>query len=101
MKKQKHETDYAAALEESYARWECLYEYGGSDPFYEDGVNLNLVRNHIIYYKQILEKENNLFGLPDAYYRELPPKVDIRYMARPDEIRANAAIAMRKICVQP
>lgn len=97
MKKQKHETDYAAALEESYARWECLYEYGGSDPFYEDGVNLNLVRNHIIYYKQILEKENNLFGLPDAYYRELPPKVDIRYMARPDEIRANAAIAMRRI----
>lgn len=97
MKKQKHETDYAAALEESYARWECLYEYGGSDPFYEDGVNLNLVRNHIIYYKQILEKENNLFGLPNAYYRELPPKVDIRYMARPDEIRANAAIAMRRI----
>ena len=97
MKKQKHETDYAAALEESYARWAHLYEYGGSDPFYEDGVNLNLVRNHIVYYKQMLEKENSLFGLPDAYYRELPPEVDIRYMARPDEIRANALIVMQRI----
>ena len=97
MKKQKHETDYAAALEESFARWEHLYEYGGSDPFYEDGVNLNLVRNHIIYYKQILEKENSLFGLPEVYYRELPPEVDIRHMARPDEIRANALIAMQRI----
>lgn len=97
MKKQKHETDYAAALEESFARWEHLYEYGGSDPFYEDGVNLNLVRNHIIYYKQMLEKENSLFGLPDAYDRELPPEVDIRYMARPDEIRANALIVMQRI----
>lgn len=97
MKKQKHETDYAAALEGSFARWEHLYEYGGSDPFYEDGVNLNLVRNHIVYYKQMLEKENNLFGLPDAYYRELPPEVDIRYMARPDEIRANALIVMQRI----
>lgn len=97
MKKQKHETDYAAALEESFARWEHLYEYGGSDPFYEDGVNLNLVRNHIIYYKQMLEKENSLFGLPEVYYRELPTEVDIRHMARPDEIRANALIVMQRI----
>lgn len=97
MKKQKHEVDYAAELEESYARWDYLYEYGGSDPFYEDGINLNLVRNHIIYYKGMLEKKNSLFGLPDVYYRELPPEVDIRYMARPDEIRANAAIAMQRI----
>lgn len=97
MKKQKHETDYATALEESYARWEHMYENGCYDPFYEDGVNLNLVRNHIIYYKGMLEKENSLFGLPDVYYRELPPEVDIRYMARPDEIRANAAIAMQRI----
>ena len=97
MKKQKHEIDYAAELEESYARWEYLYENGCSDPFYEDGINLNLVRNHIIYYKQMLEKENSLFGLPDAYYRELPPEVGSKYMARPDEIRANAAIAMQRI----
>lgn len=77
MKKQKHETDYATALEESYARWEYMYENGCSDPFYEDGINLNLVRNHIIYYKQMLEKENSLFDLPDVYYKELPPEVDI------------------------
>ncbi len=97
MKKQKSETDYGTALEESYARWEYLYENGCSDPFYEDGINLNLVRNHIIYYKQALEKEHNLFGYPDAYYRELPPEVDSKYMARSDEIKANAAVAMQRI----
>lgn len=97
MKKQKHEIDYAAELEESYARWEYLYENGCSDPFYEDGINLNLVRNHIIYYKGMLEKENSLFGFPDVYYRELPPEVDSKYMARTDEIRANAVIAMQRI----
>lgn len=74
-----------------------MYENGCSDPFYEDGINLNLVRNHIIYYKGMLEKENNLFGLPDAYYRKIPPEVDIRYMARPDEIRSNSAVVMQRI----
>ena len=97
MKKQKHEVHYATKLEESYARWEYMYENGCTDPFYEDGVNLNLVRNHIICYKGMLEKENSLFGLPDVYYRDLPLEVDSKYMARPDEIRANAAIAMQRI----
>lgn len=98
MSRKNHETDYAAALESSYAEWDKLFTEGGSDPFYTDGVNLELVRNHIIYYKeQLAKQENSLFGLPDIYYRELPPEVDCNYMARPDEIRENARKAMEII----
>lgn len=95
MSNRKHETDYAAELENSFARWDELFKNGGSDPFWADGANLNLVRNHIVYYKeQLAKQENTLLGLPQIYYRELPPVVDCNYMARPDEIRENARKAM-------
>ncbi|MCX4357926.1 MAG: hypothetical protein OSJ43_17200 [Oscillospiraceae bacterium] len=98
MSKRKHETDYAVALENEYARWDEMFTKGGSDPSWADGVNLNLVRNHILYDKEQLEKqESSLFGLPDVYYRETPPEVDSDYMARPDEIRENARKAMEII----
>lgn len=98
MSRKNHETDYAAALENDYARWDKLFTKGGSNPFWSDGASLNLVRNQIIYDKQKLaEQENSLFGLPEAYYRETPPEVDNDYMARPDEIRENARKAMEII----
>jgi hypothetical protein len=74
-------------LIESHARWEHLYTQGGSDPFWADGGNLNLVRNHIIYERRILE---GLGYFPEIYGREIPPEVDPDYMARADEIKRNA-----------
>lgn len=98
MSRKNHETDYAAALENEYARWDEMFTKGGSDPFWTDGVNLELTRNHILYYKaQLAKQENSLFGLPDVYYRETPPEVDPNYMARPDEIRENARKAIEII----
>ena len=97
MSKSGMNVDYAAALENSFARWYFIHEYGCSDPFWADGVNMNLVRNHIMYYKQQLSEEATLFLLPKAYYREVPPEVDNNYMARPDEIRQNAARSMQII----
>lgn len=98
MSKRGSKTDCAAELEKSYAEWNEVFTKGGSDPFWTDGVNLELVRNHIIYYKeQLAKQENSLIGLPDAYYRDLPPEVDCNYMARPDEIRENARKAMEII----
>lgn len=98
MSKRNCATDYAAELEKSYARWDELFTKGGSDPFWTDGVGLDLIRNHILYYKQQLEKqENSLLGLPDIYHRATPPEVDCNYMARPNEIRENARKAMRII----
>lgn len=97
MSKSGMNVDYAAALENSFARWDFIHEYGCSDPFWADGVNMNLVRNHIMYYKQQLSEEATLFLLPKAYYREVPPEVDNNYMARPDEIRQNTARSMQII----
>lgn len=97
MSKSGMNVDYAAALENSFARWDFIHKYGCSDPFWADGVNMNLVRNHIMYYKQQLSEEATLFLLPKAYYREVPPEVDNNYMARPDEIRQNAARSMQII----
>jgi len=98
MSRKNHETDYAAVLEDDYALWDELFTQGGYDPSWADGMNLNLVRNQIIYDKeQLAKQENSLFGLPDVYYRETPPEVDNDYMARPDEIRENARKAMEII----
>ncbi len=94
----KHETDYAAELENDYARWDKVFTEGGSDPFWSDGVSLSLIRSQILYCKeQLAKQENSLFGLPEVYYRETPPEVDPNYMARPDEIRENAWKAMEII----
>lgn len=98
MSKRKHETDYAAELENDYARWDEVFTKGGSDPFWTDGVSLSLIRNKILHcMEQLAKQENSLFGLPDVYYRETPPEVDPNYMARPDEIRENAQKAMEII----
>lgn len=97
MSKREKSIDYAAALTASFDRWDYLNEHGGSDPFWADGVNMNLVRNHIIYYKNKLETEDTLFGLPDCFYRETPPEVDNNYIACPDEIRENAVKSMQLI----
>ena len=74
MSKRGKQTDYAAELEKSYACWDHLKEYGGSDPFWPDGVSMNLVRNHIIYVKA----ENNQLK---AYYvvnDDISGSVDLR-----------------------
>ncbi len=98
MSKRGQQTDCAVELEKEYARWDEVFTKGGSDPFWSDGVNLELIRNRILYYKeQLAKQENSLFGLPDIYYRETPPEVDSDYMARPDEIRENARKALEII----
>ena len=86
-------------LEREYRHWDYLYEFGGQDPFFEDGVNLDLTRNHIISIKRDIDEfmsreqeEPTLFTstYPAIYYRELPPELPYDYMARPNEIRARA-----------
>lgn len=91
--------DLTLNLKRSFERWEYLNEHGGSDPFWSDGVNMNLVRNHILYYKNKIEEyirtqesEPSLFGseYPDIYYKETPNLVSKDYMAKADEIRQRA-----------
>ena len=96
MGKKKKEADLVAELERSYERWEYLREHGGSDPFYADGTNMNLVRNHIMYYKGKMVEE---YGAdhdkyPLIFYKELPPVVKEDYIARAGEIRNQAVAAL-------
>ena len=97
MSKREKTVDYGAELENLYERWDHLYEHGGSDPFWSDGSNANMIRNQIIFCKRRIEEQNSLFLLPDCFYREIPPELPRDYMARPDEIRENARKALAVI----
>ena len=87
--------DWEQNLKEEFLRWDHLSQYGGSDPFWSDGVNLNLVRNHIIYSKRELEKAiQSEEGLPEIYYRETPPEVDEDYYVDSGRIRDKAVLIL-------
>ena len=53
--------------------------------FWADGVNMNLTRNHIIYYKMRLRELCKDGNLPEEYYLPTPPEVDNNYLARQNE----------------
>ena len=84
------EKDYLKELEKDYQHWQDVYENGCNDPSWADGVNLNLIRNHIAYDKEQLKQSMPEDELPELFYKDLPPKVDGDYMARSFEIMQNA-----------
>lgn len=72
-----------AALISEKERLISICESGCNDPAYPDGTNMNLVRNHMIYYKgKIFDicKEKEI-ELPEEYYISIPPVVNDWYMA--------------------
>ena len=64
-------------------RWETIRSNGCNDPFWTDGVNMNLARNHVIYYKHMLREicQANGRAVPDEYYLSTPPEVNDNFMA--------------------
>lgn len=101
MSEEKPEENLLNELEKAYSHWENLYESGGSDPFYADGVCLNLVRNHIIFFKQRIETERPEDMKSELYQKPLPPEVDPSYMARADEIREHAKQSLERYKADP
>ena len=79
-------------LKAEFNRWDYIKNNGSSDPFWADGVNMNLIRNHIIYerrrIKELCSKEG--LPLPDIYHSQIPPETDPDYMAKADEITEQA-----------
>lgn len=63
--------------------WKDICENGCSDPFWPDGTNMNLTRNHIMYHKWKIEFWCAVLGLalPGEYYIPTPPEVPEGYMA--------------------
>lgn len=100
MEKKQKKQDWETELKDCYRRWEYLREHGGSDPFYADGTNMNLVRNHILYYKsQMMQEYGAAYEkYPDIFYQDTPPEVNNSYMARTGEIRDKAAEAL-ELCL--
>ncbi len=66
-----------AQCNERYDRWNYLRENGGADPFWSDGVNLNLIRNHICYYKREIKAlcEQYSLVIPSVVFRSMPPEM--------------------------
>lgn len=80
-------------LEKDIARWHEIAESGCSDPFWPDGVNMNLKRNHIIFDLRMLDEleqkptQITIFMLIDRNSNvendsRVPPKVADDYMAK-------------------
>ena len=83
-----------AQVQADVSHWHNLRANGCNDPFWPDGVNLNLVRNHIIYGLQQIaelsasERQLSMFevctnGVNDVMLDErIPPKVDENLMVK-------------------
>ena len=87
----------AEALRESHDLWKRLRQNGGNDPFWADGVNLNLVRNHIIYGRRLCEEELQPEDYPEEYFFCIPEEVPNSLMVKGDEIREKADSLMKSI----
>lgn len=87
--------NFAQLLKDSYARWRYVYENGGDDPSFADGVNLKLIRNHILHYKRKIEETMPPESYPEEYCLPPPPEVSNDYMAKPDEIRRLARQSLK------
>lgn len=94
MAKKKQQEDYEKSLRESFDRWQFIYEHGSNDPGWPDGTNLNLVRNHVIYYKRQIEETMKPEAYPEIYYRVIPPEVSNDYIAKADDIREKARASL-------
>lgn len=77
----------ALQLMAKFMEWENVKAEGSSSPVWTDGQELNYIRDSIIRIKEEMESLNYL---PEAYYRETPPKMPCRYMVNGDEIRKKA-----------
>ena len=74
---------YCDQIKSEIAHWKHINECGCNDPFWPDGCNMNLVRNHIIYYRGKIEElcmEQDM-TLPPEYYLPVPKEVSSAYMA--------------------
>lgn len=55
--------------------WKAINQNGCSDPFWSDGCNMNLTRNHIIYYQSKIREActEKQLPLPEECYLSIPP----------------------------
>lgn len=93
---QKHAEEMTVEME----RWKEIAEIGCQDPIHEDGVNLNLCRNHIIFDKKCMMACAELWNieLPEEYYIPIPPEVNMKYMAKKNNQNKWQDMRIEKLC---
>lgn len=79
--------------------WKRYRDKGGSDPFWSDGDNMNLCRNHIIDDRRRIEEIIARDGIepPAELLIPVPPEVSAEFMAH----RLSAAERKRLIMLDP
>ncbi len=77
-----------------YNRWQYGVSNGIGDPYWPDGTNLNLLRNHLIYY--LGELDELIQGQNMPILPELPPEMPAEYMAREEEILKEGVLTLEK-----
>ena len=72
-------------IRSSANRWNDILHNGCSDPTWPDGVNMNLVRNHIFYFKWRIRElcEENGMIMPEEAFFNVPPEVPDSLWTRP------------------
>lgn len=76
---------------DTIAQWKQLKQNGCNDPGWSDGVNMNLLRNHLVSYKRQIKElcaEYNL-SLPKEAFLPGLPYTDQNYFAKLDSGRAQ------------
>ena len=86
MKKKAPEQEVKALcknIRQEIDHWEDINRNGCNDPFWADGCNMNLTRNHIIYAKRQIAQicEEHEMQVPEEMYLPTPPQVNDYYMA--------------------
>lgn len=78
---------YRDCLMEEFERWGEIKMNGCNDPAWTDGDNMNLVRDHIMYYRFKIAGTCMLKALeyPPEYDLTLPPEAPAGYMASLDQ----------------
>ena len=94
-KPQQQVSQWANELKMTLDNWQNHKKYGCNDPSWSDGVNMNLLRNHMFYYKGNISKlcREKQIALPPEYYLPIPPKVDQNYFTDPSSPRAKRIVS--------
>lgn len=75
-------------VDQEFQRWNHIACNGCQDPYWPDGLNMDLVRNHIIFWYSLLDEKSDissqvsLFDSPIEAVprRPIPPVVPLQYM---------------------
>lgn len=62
--------EYCQCIRREIEHWKVINQNGCNDPFWSDGCNMNLTRNHIIYYQSKIHEicTENQLPLPEECY---------------------------------